>query len=152
MDSDFGSRQPCPALVHSSVYLKSQSSPKQQATVPQSSPKSNKNGPKLWATGFPGAQTPLRIQKVDPPYGSIIYTIGVLKSRIGGSTCWILPEVWVGPFNQANNADSNRPQQAPISPNRLQTPNYGLRFPGRTCQPSSPKAAHIQMSKGSPCS
>ena len=30
--------------------------------------------------------TPGRIQKVDPPQGSIIYTIGVLEPRIGGST------------------------------------------------------------------
>ena len=36
------------------------------------------------------------IQKVDPPQGSVIYTIGVLESRIGGSTFWILPGVWVG--------------------------------------------------------
>ena len=37
---------------------------------------------------------PGRIQKVDPPSGSIIYTIGVLEPRIGGSTFWILPGVW----------------------------------------------------------
>ena len=30
------------------------------------------------------AQTPRRIQNVDPPSGSVIRTIGVLKSRIGG--------------------------------------------------------------------
>ena len=39
-------------------------------------------------------QTPGWIQKVDIPYGSIIYTIGVLESRVGGSTSWILPGVW----------------------------------------------------------
>ena len=58
------------------------------------------------------AKTPGRIQKVDPPGGSIIYSIGALESRIGGfyfldppgslgtgvldsrmkgSTLWILP-------------------------------------------------------------
>ena len=31
---------------------------------------------------LPLTQTPGRIQKVDPPYGSTIYTIGVLKSGI----------------------------------------------------------------------
>ena len=39
-------------------------------------------------------QTSGRIQKVDPPEGSIIYTTEVLEPRIGGSTCWILPGVW----------------------------------------------------------
>ena len=39
-------------------------------------------------------QSPGRIQKVDPPQGSVIYTIGVLGSRIGESTFWILPGVW----------------------------------------------------------
>ena len=29
------------------------------------------------------------MQQVDPPSGSVIYTIGVLESRIGGSTFWI---------------------------------------------------------------
>ena len=38
----------------------------------------------------PHSQTPGRIQKRDPPQGSAIYTIGVLDSRIGGSTFWIL--------------------------------------------------------------
>ena len=45
------------------------------------------------------SQTPGRIQKVDrPTYGSIsfvIYTMGVVESRIGGSTFWILPGVGV---------------------------------------------------------
>ena len=36
-------------------------------------------------------QSPGRIQKMDPPYGSTIYTIGVLESRIRGSVFWILP-------------------------------------------------------------
>ena len=36
-------------------------------------------------------QTPGRIQRVDPPKGSVIYTVRVLESRIGGSTFWILP-------------------------------------------------------------
>ena len=31
-------------------------------------------------------QTPGQFQKVDPPQGSIAYTIGVLESRLGGST------------------------------------------------------------------
>ena len=40
-----------------------------------------------------------RIQQVDPPQGTTIYTIGVLESRIGG---WIFPGVWVGvPSNKA---------------------------------------------------
>ena len=34
------------------------------------------------------------IQKVDPPSGSIISTITVLESRIGGAAFWILPEAW----------------------------------------------------------
>ena len=34
-------------------------------------------------------QTPGRIQKVDPPQGFIIYTIGVLDSRIGGFYFWV---------------------------------------------------------------
>ena len=49
--------------------------------------------------GFPGfrvflsrgpslAQTPKGIQKVDPLEGSIIYAIGVIEFRIGGSTFW----------------------------------------------------------------
>ena len=42
----------------------------------------------------PQTHTPGRIQKVDSPQGSVIYTIGVLESRIGGSTFWILPKVW----------------------------------------------------------
>ena len=32
------------------------------------------------------SQTPGRIQKADPPEGSVIYTIGILQFRIGGST------------------------------------------------------------------
>ena len=40
------------------------------------------------------SHTPGRIQKADPLWGSKIYTAGVLESRIGGSTCWILPGVW----------------------------------------------------------
>ena len=39
-------------------------------------------------------QSPGRIQNVDPPWG-FIYAIGELESRIGGSTLWILPRVWV---------------------------------------------------------
>ena len=38
--------------------------------------------------------TPGRIQKVRPPLGSVIYTVGVLESRIGGSAFWILPGLW----------------------------------------------------------
>ena len=41
------------------------------------------------------SQTPGRIQKVDPPYDSAIYTIRALQSGIGGSTFWILPGVSV---------------------------------------------------------
>ena len=37
-----------------------------------------------------------RIQSANPSCGSIIYTRGVLESRIGGSTFWILPGVWEG--------------------------------------------------------
>ena len=36
-----------------------------------------------------------RTQKVDPPWGSIICSIGVFESRMKGSTFWILPGVWV---------------------------------------------------------
>ena len=35
-----------------------------------------------------------RIQKVNPPWGSVIYTIEVLESRIGGSTFRLIPGVW----------------------------------------------------------
>ena len=38
-------------------------------------------------------QTPGRIQKVDPPPGSLIYAIGAVESESWGSTVWILPEV-----------------------------------------------------------
>ena len=31
---------------------------------------------------------------IDPPCGPMIYTIGVLESRMEGSTAWILPGVW----------------------------------------------------------
>ena len=41
------------------------------------------------------AQPPGLIQKVDPSLGSVIYTIGVPKSRAGGSTFWILPGICV---------------------------------------------------------
>ena len=37
------------------------------------------------------AQTPGQIQNVDAPQGSAIYTIGVLESKIGGSTFWDPP-------------------------------------------------------------
>ena len=40
------------------------------------------------------AQTPSRIQKVDPPFGSIVYTIRVWEFRIGGSAFWFLPVIW----------------------------------------------------------
>ena len=50
-------------------------------------------GPTVIAPG--PTQTPEQIQKVDPPLSSIIRTIGVFESRIGGSTFWILPGVWV---------------------------------------------------------
>ena len=44
-----------------------------------------------------GSRSPRRIQKMDPPKGSIIFTIGVLDSQIGGSTFWILLRgVWEG--------------------------------------------------------
>ena len=33
-------------------------------------------------------------KKVDPPKGSIIYTMGILDCRIEGSLFWILPTVW----------------------------------------------------------
>ena len=36
-------------------------------------------------------EIPGRIQQADPPQGSVIYTIGVLPSRIGGSAFRILP-------------------------------------------------------------
>ena len=41
-------------------------------------------------------QTSGRIQQKDPPEGSVIYTIGELESRIGDSTFWIVPKLWVG--------------------------------------------------------
>ena len=46
------------------------------------------------APGVPGAntpETPGQIQQVDPPKDSIICSIGVSPSRIGGSMLWILP-------------------------------------------------------------
>ena len=44
-----------------------------------------------WARGTDGvSQNSRRIHKVDPPSGSIIYTLGVLESRIGGSVHIIL--------------------------------------------------------------
>ena len=46
------------------------------------------------ALGVASTETFGWIQKVDPPWGSMTYTIGVLDSRIGGSTFWILPGVW----------------------------------------------------------
>ena len=39
--------------------------------------------------------TPGRMHQVDPPQGSVIYTIGIWESRIGGSTFSILPGVGV---------------------------------------------------------
>ena len=38
----------------------------------------------LYGMHSPLSQTPGRIQKIDPPYGSVMSTIGVLESRIGG--------------------------------------------------------------------
>ena len=35
------------------------------------------------------SQSPGRIQKLDPPWGSVIYIIQSLESRIGGSIFWI---------------------------------------------------------------
>ena len=32
---------------------------------------------------------------VDPKRGAVIFTVGLLESRIGCSTFWILPQVWV---------------------------------------------------------
>ena len=39
-------------------------------------------------------QSPGKIQDMHPPSGSIIYSMGVLESRIGGSVFWILPGLW----------------------------------------------------------
>ena len=36
------------------------------------------------------SQTPRRSRKVDPAWSSILYTMGHLESRIGGSTFWML--------------------------------------------------------------
>ena len=36
-----------------------------------------------WKSHIPGW-----IRKVDPPWGSRVYTVGVVQSRIGGSTFW----------------------------------------------------------------
>ena len=45
-------------------------------------------------------QSPLRIQKMDPPYGSIIYTTGVLfESSPGLGFHWILSGLWVLRFS-----------------------------------------------------
>ena len=41
------------------------------------------------------SQSPRMIQKIDPHWGSIIYTIGILESRIGVSIFWILPRLLV---------------------------------------------------------
>ena len=40
-------------------------------------------------------KSPGRIPKMDPPKGSIIYTMGVVEVRIGGSLCWLFPGLWV---------------------------------------------------------
>ena len=44
-----------------------------------------------WILGSP--KTPGQIQQVDSPWGSVVCTMGVWESRIGDSTCWIVPEV-----------------------------------------------------------
>ena len=52
------------------------------------------------------SQTPGRIQKVDPPEGSRIYTMGVLESRIGGRTSGILLKVWAESYCSAGKCNS----------------------------------------------
>ena len=41
-------------------------------------------------------QGPGRIQQMDPPSGSMFYTMGDEGSRIGGCVFWILSGLWVG--------------------------------------------------------
>ena len=69
-----------------SEQLTAPATPKQQAI---SGPISGSKFP------APRSQTNGRIPKVEPTLGSITYTIGLLESRTGGSTSWILSGVWV---------------------------------------------------------
>ena len=67
-------------------------------------------------------ESPGRIEQVDPPWGSIVLTIGVLTSRIGGFAFWILPRVWEAPWDKVRAAsgtllildDEPTPQIGPI--------------------------------------
>ena len=48
-------------------------------------------------------QSPGRIRQMDPPWGSITYTIGVSESRSWGFYLWILPGLWVRACGRGNN-------------------------------------------------
>ena len=56
--------------------------------------RSHQNAAIPFPSGRTQTQTPGQIQNVDPPYGSTIHTIGVLESRIGGSTFWKPTPSW----------------------------------------------------------
>ena len=42
-----------------------------------------------------GKNTYLEPQDMDPSWRSVIYAVGALEIRIGGSVFWILPGLWV---------------------------------------------------------
>ena len=65
-----------------------------------------------------GCRGALRIQKVDPPEGPIVYTIGALESRIGGSTFWILPGVWVRATEDISGKPTGHGSHAKVSENQ----------------------------------
>ena len=44
------------------------------------------------------------LSEVDPPSGSVVYTIGVLESRTSKSISWILPGVWESGTDHPNAA------------------------------------------------
>ena len=52
--------------------------------------------PNIWLYFYPDPWADPKSRSPSRPQGSILYTIGVLEPRIGGSTFWILPGVWVG--------------------------------------------------------
>ena len=63
----------------------------------------------------PDSKSPGRIPKLDPPWGSIIYTVGALESRIGDSSFQFLPGLWVVPRKSSHE-----------SPKSFTTHRFGL--------------------------
>ena len=61
-------------------------------------------------------------QKLDPPKGSIIYTIRVFEPRIAGSTVWILPRVCMAVF-QFNSNQADLTWASCYHSQRVQVPN-----------------------------